>query len=134
VSERLFTAAEVNGLIPRLSDLMERAMDHHRRAAALQRHLHDEQARIQSSGGGRIDPRAWKARAELLDGLTIDIRRLLQEIMELGGVTKDLEMGLVDFPGMVGDGPANLCWKAGETEVRFWHGFDEGFAQRKPLP
>ena len=134
MSERFFTVAEVNGLLPRLAELMERAMERHGRASALQHHLHDERARIQASGGGMINQRDWKARAELLDGLTIEIRGLLQEIMDLGGVTKDLEMGLVDFPGMVDDEPANLCWKAGETEVRFWHGFDEGYGQRKPLP
>ncbi len=46
-------------------------------------------------------------------------------------------MGLVDFPGRVprhGDTPVNLCWKHGEDAVRFWHGFDEGYANRKPLP
>ncbi len=48
-------------------------------------------------------------------------------------------MGLVDFPGRVpseraDDEPVNLCWKYGETAVRFWHGFDEGYANRKPLP
>jgi hypothetical protein len=26
-----------------------------------------------------------------------------------------------------------LCWKAGETGVKFWHGKDEGFMARKPL-
>jgi len=134
VNERLFTAAEVNSLIPRLSDLMEQAMDRHRQASELQQHLQAEQARIRASGGGRIDQRDWKARAERLDGLTIEIRALLQEIGDLGGVTKDLEQGLVDFPGVVGGETVNLCWKAGEAEVRFWHGFDEGYAQRKPLP
>ena len=134
MSDRLFTVAEVNGLIPKLAELMERAMDRHHRASDLQHRLHEEQARIQISGGGRIDQRDWKARAELLDGLTIEIRGLLQEILDLGGVTKDLGMGLVDFPGMVRDEKVNLCWKAGEDEVRFWHGFDEGYGQRKPLP
>ena len=28
----------------------------------------------------------------------------------------------------------NLCWKYGEARVAFWHGLDEGFARRKPLP
>ncbi len=134
MSERLFTPAEVNSLIPRISELMARAMDRHRQATALQRHLHEEQARIRASGGGLIDQRDWKARAERLDGLTIEIRAALQEILDLGGVTKDLELGLVDFSGLVGDETVNLCWKAGETEVRFWHGLDEGYAQRKLLP
>jgi hypothetical protein len=134
VSERLFTPEEVNKLIPKLTELVERALDRHRQATELQRYLGQEQARIQVSGGGLIDQRDWKARAERLDGLAIEVRQLLQEILDLGGVTKDLEMGLVDFPGVVDDETVNLCWKYGETAVRFWHGFDEGYAQRKPLP
>ena len=134
MSERLFTAAEVNGLIPKLSELMEQAMDRHRQATALQQHLHEEQERIRASGGGRIDQRDWKAKAERLDGLSIEVRAALEEIASLGGTTKDIETGLVDFPGRVGSETVNLCWKHGETAVRFWHRFDEGFAQRKPLP
>ena len=134
MTERLFTPAEVNGLIPRLSRLMNEAMDRHCLATELQGHLEEEQERIQTSGGGLIDRRDWKAKAERLDGLTIESRALLQEILDLGGVTKDLGTGLVDFPGVVGGETVNLCWKAGEDEVRFWHGFDEGYGQRKPLP
>jgi hypothetical protein len=134
VSERLFTPEEVDELIPRLADIVGRAMEHHHQATALERHLHEEQARIEASGGGRIDQRDWKAKAERLDGLAIEVREALQEIAAMGGVTKDLETGLVDFPGRVGSETVNLCWKHGETAVRFWHGFNEGYAQRKPLP
>jgi hypothetical protein len=133
VSERLFTPAEVDALLPRLSEIVEQAMERHRQATALHRHLREEQSRIGRSGGGLIDQRDWKARAERLDGLTIEVRQLLQDIANLGGVTKDLEMGLVDFPGQVDDETVNLCWKFGETAVRFWHGLHEGYAQRKPL-
>ncbi len=62
------------------------------------------------------------------------MRSALQEILDLGGVTKDVEMGLVDFPGEIDGAIVNLCWKYGETAVRFWHGLNEGYAQRKPLP
>jgi hypothetical protein len=134
MSQRLFTPDEVDALIPRLAEIVGRAMELHEQATALGRHLHEEQARIQASGGGRIDQRDWKARAERLDGLAIEVREALSEIAAMGGVTKDLETGLVDFPGRVGGEIVNLCWKHGETAVRFWHGFDEGYAQRKPLP
>lgn len=134
MSEHLFTPAEVDALIPRLSGLMGSAMDRHRQATELERRLRDEQDRIRVSGGGLIDRRNWKARAERLDGLGIEVRALLQEIAQLGGATKDLEMGLADFPGVVDGETVNLCWKHGETAVRFWHGVDEGFANRKPLP
>jgi len=137
VSQRLFTVDEVNRLIPRLTELMETALERHRQALALQERLREDRARVAASGGERLDARDWKARAERLDGLGIEVRHVLQEILGLGGVTKDLEMGLVDFPGRgpaeSGDQIVNLCWKYGEDAVEFWHGMDEGYAQRKPL-
>ena len=137
MSARLFTPAEVDQLIPRLTALMERALERHRQAQALEERLREERARVAGSGGGRLDAVEWKARAERLDGLGIEVRQVLQEVLALGGVVKDLEMGLVDFPGRrPGDDGAivNLCWRLGEDAVRFWHGTDEGYASRKPLP
>jgi hypothetical protein len=138
MTERLFTPAEVDALLPRLAALVETMIDRHRVASALARELRAEQERIQVAGGSRIDQSEWKARAERLDGLGIEVRAAVESIGELGGVVKDLEMGLVDFPGRVpeamGETTVNLCWKHGETAVRFWHGFDEGYASRKPLP
>jgi len=136
VSQRLFTPAEVNALIPKLTEFLEEAMALHERGRALQEALGEERARIRAAGGVMANQHDWKARAERLDGYAIEIKQVLQRIGELGGVTKDLEMGLVDFPGLVrqaGPQPVNLCWKHGEDAVRFWHGFDEGYAQRKPL-
>jgi hypothetical protein len=137
MSQRLFTREQVDALIPQLTDIIGRAMDHQREALALKERLEEEGARIQQSGGGLIDRRDWKARAERLDGLGIELRAAVEAIERMGGVIKGLEQGLVDFPGRVatrGDEVVNLCWKHGETAVRFWHGMDEGFASRKPLP
>lgn len=138
MSKRLFTAAEINAMIPRLSDLVGEAMALHRRASALQEALGEERERIRASGGAVVDQRDWKARVERLDGYSIEVKQVLQQVLDMGGVTKDLEMGLVDFPGLVpeaaGSQPVNLCWKHGEDSVRFWHGFDEGYGQRKRLP
>ena len=136
MSQRLFTPAEVNALIPKLTEFLEEAMALHERGRALQEALSEERARIRAAGGVMANQHDWKARAERLDGYAIEIKQVLQRIGELGGVTKDLEMGLVDFPALVrqaGPQPVNLCWKHGEDAVRFWHGFDEGYAQRKPL-
>ncbi len=137
MSQRLFTSEEVNRLIPRLTELMDSAMERHRQALDLQERLREDRARVAASGGERIDARDWKARAERLDGLGIEVRQILKEILDLGGVTKDVEMGLVDFPGRAPGGApgevVNLCWRYGEDAVEFWHGMHEGYAQRKPL-
>ena len=136
--QRLFTPDEVNRLIPRLTELMETGIERHGQVLALQERLRDDRARVSASGGEPRDTMDWKARAERLDGLGIEVRQVLQDIQAMGGVVKDLETGLVDFPGREpaeSGGPVvNLCWKLGEDAVRFWHGMDEGFAQRKPLP
>jgi hypothetical protein len=137
VSERLFTRDQVNALISELTEIVSEAMARHRQALDLGQALEEERQRIQMAGGTRVDQRDWKARAERMDGLAIEVRQGIERIHRLGGTVKDLELGLVDFPGLVpgqGDEPVNLCWKHGEAEVGFWHGFDEGYAQRKPLP
>jgi len=138
MSQRLFTPAEVNALIPKLTEFLNEAMDLHQRGRALQEALTEERDRIRASGRAMVNQHDWKARAERLDGYAIEVKQALARIVELGGVIKDLEMGLVDFPGLVpeaaGTQPVNLCWKHGEDAVRFWHGFDEGYAHRKPLP
>ena len=137
MSERLFTPKEVDRLIPQLTELLDVGMERYRQAVALQDRLREDRARVAASGGERVDAQEWKARAERLDGLGIEVRHVIGEIQTLGGVVKDLETGLVDFPGR---GPGehrervvNLCWRYGERAVEFWHGMDEGFAQRKPL-
>ncbi len=134
---RLFTPDEVDRLIPRLTELMETAIERHGQALALQERLRDDRARVSGAGGEPRDAMDWKARAERLDGLGIEVRQFLQDVQAMGGVVKDLETGLVDFPGRGPGGPSgpivNLCWKLGEDAVRFWHGMDEGFANRRPL-
>jgi len=56
------------------------------------------------------------------------------EILEGTGVAiKSVDEGLLDFPAKRFDEEVWLCWKAGEDEIKFWHGKDEGFMGRKPL-
>jgi hypothetical protein len=92
---------------------------------------HEEQERIRVRGG-----RGSKARLEgqgrAVDGLSMGARGPRGNRPPRG--TTRTSRRAVDFPRRVGNETVNLCWKHGETAVRFWHRFDEGFAQRKPLP
>jgi len=50
------------------------------------------------------------------------------EILEnTGVVVKSIEQGLLDFPSKRFDEEVWLCWKHGETEIKFWHEKDSGF-------
>jgi len=56
------------------------------------------------------------------------------EILEnTGVVVKSVEQGLLDFPSKRFDEEVWLCWKYGETEIKFWHEKDSGFMGRKPI-
>jgi len=56
------------------------------------------------------------------------------EILEKTGVVvKSIEQGLLDFPSKRFDEEVWLCWKYGETEIKFWHEKDSGFMGRKPV-
>jgi len=56
------------------------------------------------------------------------------EILEKTGVLiKSIDQGLLDFPSKKFDEDVWLCWKYGETEIKFWHDKDSGFLGRKPI-
>lgn len=56
------------------------------------------------------------------------------EILEnTGVVVKSIEQGLLDFPSKRFNEEVWLCWKYGETEIKFWHEKDSGFMGRKPI-
>ena len=59
--------------------------------------------------------------------------KAIEGLESTGVVVKSIEEGLLDFPSLRFNEEVWLCWKEGETEIRFWHGKDEGFTGRKPL-
>lgn len=57
----------------------------------------------------------------------------VEDLEGTGVVLKSLDEGLLDFPSKRFDEEVWLCWKEGETEIKFWHEKDVGFMGRKPL-
>jgi hypothetical protein len=133
VPERYFTPQDVERLIPRLAAVMERVRAAHLAGAEAREAQDAEQRRITLAGGGVVDQAAWRARQETIERCTARVQAGLEEIQGLGGVTKDLGLGLVDFPHLRDGREVNLCWKLGEQRITHWHGLDEGYARRKPL-
>lgn len=57
----------------------------------------------------------------------------IEEMESTGIMIKSIDEGLLDFPSLRFNEEIWLCWKEGETEIKFWHGKDEGFNGRKPV-
>lgn len=131
---RLFTQAEANRALADIRPRVEKLVAKRRRHGALQEELRVVRAAV-GGNGGSIDP----ARVNELEASTAsagaEVAALVEEVHRLGVQVKDLDRGLVDFPASRPGGEiVLLCWQLGEPEVAFWHGFEEGFQGRKPLP
>ena len=68
-----------------------------------------------------------------LNSLVTKFYQSIEDLESTGVVLKGLDEGLVDFPAMRFDEEIWLCWKEGETEIKFWHEKDTGFMGRKPI-
>jgi hypothetical protein len=132
--KRYFTREEAEQLIPHVHAIMGRIMDTQAEVARLRTDLEAAQRAVILRGGVRLNQEFWRSRKQRLAGGTSEVRSLLGEILKLGATPKDLGLGLVDFPALLDDREINLCWRFGEQQIRFWHGLDEGYAHRKPLP
>ena len=99
---------------------------------AAQAEADDVSTRISGNGGGLPPARLAEVDAGVSRRAT-ELARVLEEIQALGVVVKDLDTGLVDFPSVRDGRDVLLCWRLGEDEVAFWHGYDDGFAGRRPI-
>lgn len=58
---------------------------------------------------------------------------VLSELLNLGCIVKDLNLGLVDFYSKHDGKDIFLCWRLGEEKINFWHEVDAGYSERKPV-
>lgn len=120
---KLFTAEEANELIPRLEVLVRKLQANAARAR-------DRAA----EAGSQADLEALSRSDPVLRTAMREMSKVAEEIQELGCFLKDIDLGLVDFPGEVDGDTVFLCWQYGETRLVAWHSLDEGFGSRRPLP
>ena len=131
--ERTFTPDEANAALAEVRPLVERMAAARTALLEAQRRQAELVARVASNGGGLAPPDVAAVAAEVQQA-SAELVTVLEELERLGVQVKDLDRGLVDFPCLHRGRVVLLCWELGEDEVAYWHGADEGFAGRKPLP
>jgi hypothetical protein len=109
------------------------AMEARRRMAELEENLQELARHIQRMGGVLVAIESAAALRIQHDQHGEAIEEALEKIHSTGCVVKDLDAGLLDFPGRIHDQDILYCWKVGEDRIRFYHSQDEGFAGRKPI-
>jgi hypothetical protein len=132
--QRYFTAEEANELLPEVRLVAEELVEHRLAARAVAAKRAQLVTRI-AGNGGDFDPQEPRELEEDFERETAAITEAVARLERLGVMVKDADRGLVDFPALRESGEeVLLCWQVGEDEIGYWHGLEEGFAGRKPLP
>lgn len=133
---RIFTAREINALVPKLGKLFE-AVD---TLKARLRQIKSKMDVLEMIWGDEVqaetnpDHREYGHYVQELEGAKKEYESAIQKFAELEAVVKSLDQGLVDFYGVIDGRLVFLCWKRGEKGVEFFHHLEEGFAGRQPIP
>jgi len=127
-ARRTYTIEEANALMPQVRAVLLQLAVEQRRLDAAHADMHHQ---LDADG----DP-ASAAQAARLESETTRIREGMQSLLahlgDMGIELRDIEMGLVDFPGERDGEPVWLCWRMADARVAFWHRTDEGYATRRP--
>ena len=130
---RHFTPEEANAELAEVRPLVERMVERRRAHAEAQERQEELEGHNRGNGGG-IPPATLAEAAAEVDAEGRKLTRIVDELGELGVQVKDPDEGLVDFPALRRGETVLLCWKLGEDEIRYWHGLEDGYAGRRPLP
>ena len=121
-----FTIKSANEALPGIIEKFDYALTQKNEIAKIEKELQVSLSTIDT----------FEKYVTLKQKLNSQITKFYQSITDLestGVVLKSLEDGLLDFPSKRFDVEVWLCWKKGETEIKFWHEKDVGFMGRKPI-
>lgn len=132
---RFFTPEEANGALERVRPLVETLVEHRRELLRAGSALGAVRGTV-AGNGGSLDPEHVAALQEKTESLAATLAATVEELDALGVQVKDLDRGLVDFPAQHPESGESvlLCWELGEESIAYWHGLEDGYAGRKPLP
>jgi len=131
--QRLFTLTEAERTRRELEPFLIEAIGARKKLSALEEELTAVSTRILMMGGILV-PYAKLAQKRMEHQALAEIMKTnLEKILSTGCLIKDLDVGLLDFPSVIGNEEVYLCWKLGEDRIRYYHRQDEGYAGRKPL-
>ncbi|MCY0864707.1 MAG: DUF2203 domain-containing protein [Sulfobacillus sp.] len=131
---KYFDREEANRLLPALRVKLEELKALQAQARVKYEEMRDIREVGYRKDGNLIMLSDYQLAKREFDTIVQNANALLDEINGLGCRVTDVEVGLVDFPARIGDEVVYLCWRMDEPSVQFYHGLEEGYAGRKPLP
>jgi hypothetical protein len=130
---RYFTLDEAQSLIPEIEAILDEILESKKIFDGADLDLRNRNNRIMMLGGSQIHPGDFLRVRGVKDTAAMALKESTDKLQSYGCLLKDSEMGLVDFPTLYHGQEVQLCWKKGESAIRYWHGVTEGFQGRKAI-
>ena len=127
-----FTLNEANKLIPWLNRIFDSIEPLAHKVDKLSMEMKTLQQSAYSNGVSNKENEVEK-RQLAIEQTTKLIEDKIMQIQDSGIVVRNISQGLVDFPHILDGKEVYLCWIRGETDIRFFHETNTGYADRKPL-
>jgi hypothetical protein len=121
-----FTLKEANAMLPSVIKNFKNLVN-------LKNELIRIQSELESNPKYMSSFKDYVLKKQELNSAISNFYKAIEELESVGVVIKSVDEGLLDFPSLRFNEEIWLCWKEGETEIKFWHGKDEGFNGRKPV-
>ena len=121
-----FTLKEANAMLPSVIEKFKNLVN-------LKNELIRIQSELESNPKYMSSFKDYVLKKQELNLAISNFYKSIEELESGGVVIKSVDDGLLDFPSLRFNEEIWLCWKEGETEIKFWHGKDEGFNGRKPV-
>jgi hypothetical protein len=125
VNAKVYTVAEARAALPKVRTLMAQAMAARDEIIALRPEVWPVLRKAAGNGGNVQTTDLFRQFQRLEAGV--------KGITGMGIVVKDMDHGLVDFLADYKGRRVYLCWKYDESELRYWHDLNAGFAGRQVI-
>ena len=123
----LFTVDQANTILPKVKKRFDEIL-------FCKNNVIDIQEELQNLSDSNCSFEKFITKKQELNHAVTSLYSLIQKLEDMGVMIKSVDEGLLDFPSIRYDEEIWLCWKFGENQVKFWHGKEEGFMGRKPIP
>lgn len=128
-----FTLQLAEALLPEVESELRRAVALKQEYDSSELDLKNLMQRIMLLGGALIDQNHLLGLKSRRDTAAAALKEAIEAVQALGCEIKDLDIGLIDFRTWYRGEEVYLCWRLGESGIRYWHGLSEGFQGRKEI-
>jgi hypothetical protein len=121
-----FTLKETNAMLPSV-------IKKFRNIVNMKNEVTRIQSEMESNSKYMSSFKDYVIKKQELNSAISNFYKAIEDLESMGVIIKSIDEGLLDFPSLRFNKEMWLCWKEGETEIKFWHGKEEGFMGRKPV-